>query len=388
MNRYQVLWIDDDAEKQDGFLDSAYLEGLDINYYKTSKQGMEELTSKIEQYDAVILDAMVYNDSEDETAALTGLFSSIKKINSLSDRKKIPYFIFSGHMAKDENSSAREMLADETIFIKSKDNQALFLAIKKEADTQIDIQIKHENQLLFDVLKEYSDSTRDVFISIFKGLKGHNNKFDNQLYFTQLRIVLELMFRKANAIGLLHDKCVQVNGSQVNLTESCSFLSGYDTKYLKVKCAVTHFPKVIATNIQNLIYITGAASHTAEVDITKNIDIQAYHQDINTPYLLYSLALQLMDVLTWFSGYSKANSDIAVNQSHWLEIEVDQFGNKYETEVLTNIASNGWGTVLVNNGAKRVSIHREEITKLNLTIGDSIKFIVNDSAKAQYISKP
>ena len=67
MNRYQVLWIDDDAEKQDGFLDSAYLEGLDINYYKTSKEGMEELTSKIEQYDAVILDAMVYNESEDET---------------------------------------------------------------------------------------------------------------------------------------------------------------------------------------------------------------------------------------------------------------------------------------------------------------------------------
>jgi hypothetical protein len=387
MNRYQVLWIDDDAEKQDGFLDSAYLEGLDINYYKTSKEGMEELTSKIEQYDAVILDAMVYNESEDETAALTGLFSSIKKINSLSDRKKIPYFIFSGHIAKDENSSAREMLANETIFIKSKDNQALFQAIKKEAVTQIDLQIKHENPLLFDVLKEYSDSARNVFISIFKCIKGYNNKFDDQLYFTQLRIILELMFRKANAIGLLHDKCVQVNGSQVNLTESCSFLSGSDTKHLKVKCAVTHFPKVIATNIQNLIYITGAASHTTEVDITKNIDIQTYRQDINTPYLLYSLTLQLMDVLIWFNVYRMANSDIALNQSHWLNIEVDQFRNKYETELLTNIASNGWGTVLVNNGTKRVGIHRDEITKLNLTIGDSIKFIVKDSAKAQDITK-
>ena len=387
MNRYQVLWIDDDAEKQDGFLDSAYLEGLDINYYKTSKEGMEELTSKIEQYDAVILDAMVYNESEDETAALTGLFSSIKKINSLSDRKKIPYFIFSGHIAKDENSSAREMLANETIFIKSKDNQALFQAIKKEAVTQIDLQIKHENPLLFDVLKEYSDSARNVFISIFKGIKGYNNKFDDQLYFTQLRIILELMFRKANAIGLLHDKCVQVNGSQVNLTESCSFLSGSDTKHLKVKCAVTHFPKVIATNIQNLIYITGAASHTTEVDITKNIDFQTYRQDINTPYLLNSLTLQLMDVLIWFNVYRMANSDIALNQSHWLNIEVDQFRNKYETELLTNIASNGWGTVLVNNGTKRVGIHRDEITKLNLTIGDSIKFIVKDSAKAQDITK-
>jgi hypothetical protein len=130
MNRYQVLWIDDDAEKQDGFLDSAYLNGLDINYYKTSKLGMEELVSKMEQYDAVILDAMVYNESEDEKAALTGLFNSIKRINALSDRKKIPYFIFSGYIDQDQHASAREMLADEIIFIKSKDNKALFKAIK------------------------------------------------------------------------------------------------------------------------------------------------------------------------------------------------------------------------------------------------------------------
>ena len=85
MNRYQVLWIDDDAEKQDGFLDSAYLNGLDINYYKTSKLGMEELVSKIEQYDAVILDAMVYNESEDEKAALT---EELKKILEETSRVK------------------------------------------------------------------------------------------------------------------------------------------------------------------------------------------------------------------------------------------------------------------------------------------------------------
>ena len=151
MNRYQVLWIDDDAEKQDGFLDSAYLNGLDINYYKTSKLGMEELTSKIEQYDAIILDAMVYNESEDEKAALTGLFNSIKKINSLSERKKTPYFIYSGYIDQDAHASAREMLADETIFIKSKDNKALFKAVKEAADKQIDTQISHRYQRVFEV---------------------------------------------------------------------------------------------------------------------------------------------------------------------------------------------------------------------------------------------
>ena len=79
MNRYKVLWIDDNFDDQDAFLDKAFQNGLDINPFKTSQQGMEELVSNIEQYDAVILDAMVYDESEDENASLKGLFSSIKK---------------------------------------------------------------------------------------------------------------------------------------------------------------------------------------------------------------------------------------------------------------------------------------------------------------------
>jgi hypothetical protein len=365
MNRYQVLWIDDDAEKQDAFLDSAYLEGLSITYFKTSKSGMEELSNKLSFYDAIILDARVFNESEDEAPSLLGLHNSIKKINNLSDRKKIPYFIFSGYINKDENASAREMLADEKIYIKGKDNQRLFDSIKDEADRQIETQIKHENQLLFDALKEYPDTARDTFISIFKGLKGFNQLFEDQLYFTQLRIILETMFRKANDYGILHDKCVKTIGNKINLTESCSFLSGYDTKHLNVKCLITHFPKVIATNVQNLIYTTGAASHTSEVDITQNIDIQAYRQNINTPYLLYSLALQLMDVLIWFDGYSNVNSDVEVNQSKWELIQFEEIETIYEGAIEQDESGNyHCGPYLLNKNYVERSNHVEEIIKI------------------------
>jgi hypothetical protein len=336
MKRYQVLWIDDDAEKQDAFLDSAYLEGMNIKYFKTSKSGMEELSDNLSYYDAIILDARVFNESEDEAPSLLGLHNSIKKINNLSDRKKIPYFIFSGYIDKDENASAREMLADEKIFTKGKDNQRLFDAIKNEADKQIETQIKHENQALFDALAEYPDTARDTFISIFKGLKGLNNQFEDQLYFTQLRIILESFFRKANGIGLLHDKCVTVGASKVNLTDSSLFLSGQDTKYLKVTCSVTHFPKLISDSVRNIIFTTGAASHTTEVDVTQNIDIQTYRKDIRTPYLLYSLALQLMDVLIWFDGYRKTNSDVTYNKSLWQDLETANTTTDVESIVFSD----------------------------------------------------
>ena len=198
---------------------------------------------------------------------------------------------------------------------------------------------------------------------------------------------MEHLFRKANAIGILHDACVQQGNNQVNLTESSLFLSGFDTKHLNVNCTITHFPKLIAENVKNIIHTTGAASHTSNVDITQNIDIQAYRTEITSPYLLYSLAFQLMDVLIWFDGYSKTNSDIATNRSYWKNFNKDQYGNKIEVETIINIAGNGWGTVAINKGTKNISIHKDAITQNNLGIGDQIEFVVKDNSTAQNITK-
>ena len=49
---------------------------------------------------------------------------------------------------------------------------------------------------------------------------------------------------------------------------------------------------------------------------------------INTPNLLYSLGLQLMDILIWFDRYSKLNMGIATNKSHWQDLEYDADGKK------------------------------------------------------------
>jgi len=390
-NLYNILWIDDehDDEALLPFIVQAESQGIIFDGYKSFKEGFNILESNLNKYDVILLDALFYEDETSETPNPAGLGSAIQKINELRSKKTFPFFILSGQTHfTDVTNPILEAFKIRCYNKKNPDDvKELLINIKVEADNQIVTQIKHENQSLFNVLKDYPDEVRDTFIKVFRIQKEGNNQFDDQLYFTQLRIILEHLFRKANAIGILHDACVQKGNNQVNLTESSLFLAGFDTKHINIYCAITHFPKLIAENVKNIIHTTGAASHTSNVDVTQNIDIQAYRSEITSSYLLYSLAFQLMDVLIWFDNYSKKNSDVTTNKSLWKSFNRDQFGNKIEIEKITNIAHNGWGTVTINKGTKNISIHKDVITQNNLSIGDQIEFVVKDSYTAQNIKK-
>lgn len=103
------------------------------------------------------------------------------------------------------------------------------------------------------------------------------------------------MFRDANKRGLLHDKCIDEK-RKVNLTESSLFMAGKPTKYLDVYCDIPHFPPIIAANVKSMLEITRGASHTTEPDEKELINLQAYWEQVNTPYLLYSLTFMLCDI--------------------------------------------------------------------------------------------
>ena len=99
------------------------------------------------------------------------------------------------------------------------------------------------------------------------------------------------------------------------------FLSGEKTKYLGVLSEKAHFPKILSESIKNLIFISGAASHTADVKPEENMDYQNYRELINTPYLLYQLTFTVCDLIIWYETYSKTNSNVENNKSYWKEFE-------------------------------------------------------------------
>jgi hypothetical protein len=385
--KYNILWIDDQHEQLSPLHNTATDYNISLVPFKSMNGGCKELEKNYNFYDAVLLDAKFFENEDDEPGTEDTKWVHQTKDRILQLPKKLEYFVLTGQAktyASEEFNNAFKHVFEKG---KNEDVDELFEMLVQAANRQIETQIRHENALIFDVIKDYDPEVAKTLLQILVGIKLGGNNFDDELYFTQLRIILEHLFRKANDLGLLHDACVQKSGSHVNLTESSLFLSGYDTKHLKVKCSKSHFPKIISENIKTIIFTTGAAAHTSKVDITKNIDVQDYRRTIQSPYLLYSLTYKLMDVLIWFSEYSKNNTDIAINKSLWQDLVFDQYGNKYETETVLKIAPNGWGTVAINNGAKSISIFHGDVTQHKLAVGDTIKFIVQDRSQAQDITK-
>lgn len=373
MNKYEVLWIDDDAEKQDGFLESAYLEGLNINYYKTSKQGMEELKSKIEQYDAVILDAMVFNESEDEKAGLTGLQNSIKKINSLSERKKIPYFIFSGYIDKEEHASTREMLADETIFIKSKDNQALFNAIKEAADEQEITQLKHKYPNPFSVCDDGYLGNKEFIrvLQLTKDLENPENIINQQDALSPMRKILEALFAKLNTIGLIPDEIQNGKGA---INGASIFLAGNNKAY-SYKEELIH--PVIAESIRHLIGLTQDAAHNEG----NKLGADTYLSHTSNTHLYQSLCFSLLDVLDYIKPFIDNNLDKTINQSKWELTQTAAYSsNDWLLGRISRIADNGYGTFQPNNGSSSLSVLPNIMKEYFLNLDDELKITTKPSS--------
>lgn len=384
--KFNILWIDDQHEELTALHKTAIDYEITLVPFKSMNGGCGELERNYHLYDSVLLDAKFFENENDTPGSEDTKWVHQTKDRILQLPKKFEYFVLTGQAkayASEEFNNAFKNVFEKG---KSEDEDKLFQMLVDASSKQVDTQIRHENPIIFKVVKEYEPEVEKTLLQILNGVKNGFSNFNDELYFTKLRIVLEHFFRSANVLCLLHDACVQKSGNQVNLSESSLFLSGLDARHSKVKCSKTHFPKIIAEHVKSIIFVTGAASHTSKVDITKNMDYQDYRKTIQSPYLLYSLAYKLMDVLIWFSEYSKSNNNKALNKGFWVDLEFDKYGNKYEASKIVQI-KNGWGTAHIQDGAKKVSIHSKDIVALKLSLNDSIKFVVRENQMAQEVTK-
>ncbi len=134
--------------------------------------------------------------------------------------------------------------------------------------------------------------------------------------FNSLRIILEYFFRAANQMGFLHDNCI-VSGD-VNISNSFHFMSGRKANNCGfVQCKKTHFPPLIEENVRFIKDVTNPGSHS-DKSTSEGIKLQKYLQYMNTPYLLYSTAYLMCDVIIWFGKYSREYPNKEENKKLWL----------------------------------------------------------------------
>lgn len=294
MNRYEVLWIDDLCEAQDGFIENAYLNGIDITSFKTSKSGMEELVSNIEKYDVILLDAKVYDKSEDEVAKLTGLMSSIARIKELSHIERIPYFIYTAQPDVLDDATFRELMGDTPIFKKAAQKAELFQAIKDEGDLRINTRIKHKNQEIFSVfvLGYLANEVGNQVLELIK-TPLPLNRVETKAILTNIRSIHESCFLKLEEINVIPDATSTLN----NIVKH---LSGNKTAANNYQPTTTEYQNDAIENLHKWIYFTcGKYIH--------NLRDENYNGYMISNYAVESLRCGILEILLWFKKTYEEN---------------------------------------------------------------------------------
>lgn len=309
----RVIWLDDDihAVKLRPTV-AKFRNSFDI----IECENIDEFRDKSQRYewDAAILDVLNADESPEDVIASIAIVGKDKL-----------WFVFSGQDSITKQDNIVKKLLGKKEYIRSYVSHPIYVK-SEHNDTLIrDIENAVKNQRIWQVENQYEQvlkvadtlladkDCRKHLLDILSAAAGVT-VIDSHLYYNKIRVILEWMFRAARKQGLLHDNCFD-NRDHINLTDASLYMAGKPTLHSGVMCKKAHFPVLLADNVKFILEVTGGASHTTEVDERDVPNLTAYWASIETPYLLYSLAFMLCDVLVWFGQYYTANPDIAANKA-------------------------------------------------------------------------
>ena len=316
----RVIWLDDDI-RSDKLRPTVVRFGryFDIIECETIQEFREK--SKSFEWDAAILDVLNAETSPIDVYASIGIIGNEK-----------PWFVFSGQdsIIKQDNDvkkyikmpEQQRRYASEDVYVKAEHEDKLIEDIENAVKNQRIWQVENLYENVLKIAESLDDKDcRKNLLEILSAASGAS-EIDSHVYYNRIRVIIEWMFRKANQLGLLHDNCFDGSG-RINLSDSCLFMSGRPTIHSGVICKGTHFPVLIARNVNYILEVTGGASHTTVVDEKDLPNLTSYWANIKTPYLLYSLAYMLCDILIWFGNYIEVHKDIEANKLLWRDLELE-----------------------------------------------------------------
>lgn len=337
--RYKVLFIDDKFGNDftEAFSLRAKLKDIEIVGEKLHKTGIELLQDDlIGEYDAVLLDVMGYYDGDKGIEGKFGVRESLIALREIAKKQKgrlIPWFVFTGQIKADSNDELIQEIekAQEDTMNFGREGKLFYI---KGDDTEIlleDIIAAIENQKLNETHHKFRDqlkilkdigATTDIineFIEILESISSLNIDIKPEPYFTSLRKIVELVFRRLQKLKILPSEFIR--DDKVNLVESSKFLSGIEANHIGFKSSKPHFNVGLAENIKNLIHFVNSASHTADEGSDTKIDYFEYQKHINSPFLLYQLSFTTLDLLIWVKNYTTENNDPEENKNLWKSID-------------------------------------------------------------------
>ena len=321
-SRYHILWVDEEPDSL-GFIDLGRRFELDIQQYRSWARAKSALNNRFDQFSAIVLDGnCVIDDGNAPTPDF--LYQAVREMEIIfaQHEDKLPWYVLSSGQAPDFDKTLlrigmgyrTDMESDwgRIFFRKNNDLGDLCLTIKHVASQKKDNKIRTMYRDVFDTMDIYfTPDARRTMLDILKALlfPEENRNFDSVLYYTQLRRILEHLFRAANRIGVLPDEVLGPR-DKVNLANSSLYLAGRDVnlggKTVRYKKPGQYiFPPVISQIVKSILVVANKNSHTVELDSQGQAVIQDYYNSLHSNNFLFGYALHLCDVIIWFGRYAR-----------------------------------------------------------------------------------
>ena len=318
---YNVIWIDDEWDTRGKpFIQLCEVKHkIHITPFKTRKEGMDLLLKDEGPWDAVILDARAFNESENETANLKGLYEAIKQIEGLKMKKSIPYFVL---------TRQPDLMDDETFY------ELIGSFYKKDPDGQnqliADLKAKVAESPRFQIKLKYEEaigrlSTLDIWSSeklldILEAMHNPEKHIDPLLYYNPLRKILEFVFRAANNVLLIPEELIGKGKDEVNLNQCVQYLSGRPADWLGIRCGG---PKdyIVPAHIKDMMFLIlnlgNVNSHSTSLNEKELKKLRRYIEGnvCNSVSLIYSLAMQMCEIVLFMTNYIKSHQDRDKNKA-------------------------------------------------------------------------
>lgn len=316
--KYEVIWIDDEWEKMDAFKEECeVIHQIYLHPFRTQKAGMDEFDKNPKKWDAIILDAKMYDESENEVPRLDGLRKAVQHINEKSLLRKVPYFISTGQPDLMDNETFEQAFG--TYYIKERDDQKLIQDIKNTASKSTRFQVKTFYLDAIEQLESFDTWCCEKILDILESIHFPDKNIDPLLYYNPLRQTLEYIFRKANKSNIIPDEFIGKDKDDVNLNQCVQFLSGRNAEWIGIRfggvkdSAVPAHIKDMMFQVLNLGNIN---SHSRTLNDDELKKLGAYFKDnvCNSQYLIYSLALQICEIAVFMGKYIAANKDTNKNK--------------------------------------------------------------------------
>lgn len=323
--KYHVLWLDDEHESLRNIRNAAYEHDIELRPFTSFEEGFAYLEANLSLVDAVLLDARFFISSTQGAGSedAQALSNAKARLEQLSNRRRLPFFILSGQERYENNSDFKEAYGQHYRKYSPEDKARLWAAIKQDADKSHLTQLRHRYAEAFAAFSpnHLSEEASKHLFATLAFLHDPNAVGDGEEYFNGLRKVIEALFQAAHRRGLLADECVPKGVP--NLQWASLFLGGHTVTYDKeggrtVSPAGPCFPPRLAESLKDVLKATNALSHLG-TETTAARDLLAQTKPyVNTPYLLASLTYQLLDILIWYRAYAIAHPDAAANRAAWV----------------------------------------------------------------------